>query len=115
MGRVKREILSIFINLTNSQTFFKEFSFSKNCFIPRKGTELEFSDYVLFLDGYLIIFQLKERSERSDSIQNELNWLRNKVQKSATRQIRRSLEYLNKLILIFCLCLYLSGSLIHPL
>jgi len=92
----KREILISFMNLINSQTFFKEFCFSKNCFIPKSGTELEFSDYTLFLNGYLIIFQLKERREKSDLIQKELNWLRNKIQSKATKQIRRSLGYLDE-------------------
>ena len=96
MGKTKRQVLPKFINLINSHTFFKEFTFSKNCFIPKDGTEIEFSDYTLFLDGYLVIFQLKERSIKSDSIQKELNWLKNTVQKHATKQIRKSLEYLNK-------------------
>lgn len=96
MGKTERQVLPKFINLINSRTFFKEFTFSKNCFIPKDGTEIEFSDYTLFLDGHLIIFQLKERSIKSDSIQKELKWLRNKIQKKATKQIRDSLEYLNK-------------------
>lgn len=102
MGRVRREMLSSFMNLVNSETFFKEFSFSNNCFIPKKGTEIEVSDYILFLDGYLIIFQLKERSVISDSVQKELIWLKNKVQKKASKQIRKTLEYLeiNKEVLV---------------
>ncbi|MFX1508300.1 MAG: hypothetical protein ACFFDC_19640 [Promethearchaeota archaeon] len=97
MGKPEREVLSEFLNLVNSQTFFKEFSFAKNCFIPKGGTEIEFSDYVLYLDRYLIIFQLKERCIKSDSTQTELNWLENRIRRNATKQIRKSLEYLNKL------------------
>lgn len=90
----KREILQHFVNLINSYTFFKEFSFSKNSVIPSAGTEIEFSDYVLFCDGYLIIFQLKERSTRSDSDQIEHNWIRNKILKKAKTQLKNSVGFL---------------------
>lgn len=90
------EILSEFVNLINSQTFFKEFSFSKNQFIPQKGTELQFSDYVLLCDEYLIIFELKERTKISESDKTELNWIKNKLEKIAKNQLKKSLKYLNK-------------------
>jgi len=94
MKERQREILVEFVSLINSQTFFKEFSFSKNRFIPKHGTELELSDYVLFFDGYLIIFQLKEREKISESDQNELNWIKNKIEKLAKNQLKKSIKYL---------------------
>lgn len=96
MKVIKREVLTEFVNFINSQTFFKEFSFSKNCFIPKEGTELELSDYVLFFDGYLIIFQLKERSRVGESVQSEIKWIKNKIEKKAKNQLKKSLKYLTK-------------------
>jgi uncharacterized protein (UPF0297 family) len=88
------EILSHFLNLINSQTFFKEFSFSKNCFITKDNTKFEFSDYILLLNGHLIIFQFKQRNDKTESVKTELKWLENKVLKKAKNQIKRSLGYL---------------------
>jgi len=101
MNTHQREILKHFVNLVNSYTFLKEFSFSKNCVIPDVGTEIEFSDYVLFFDGYLILFQLKERSIRSNSDQVELNWIKNKILKKAKTQLKDSVKFLTEAKTVF--------------
>jgi len=94
----KREILPEFVNFINSHTFLKEFSFSKNHFIPEEETELQLSDYVLFFDGYLIIFELKERDKDSisESIDTELKWIKNKIEKKAKNQLKKSFKYLSE-------------------
>lgn len=81
----------------NANIFLKEFSFAKNQFSPSPGEELEFADHVTWLDDLLLLYQLKERGGvKSTSENSEKNWFENKVLKKATKQIRDTLDYLQK-------------------
>ena len=51
---------------------------------------------MLFFDGYLIIFQLKERSRVGESVQSEIKWIKNKIEKKAKNQLKKSLKYLTE-------------------
>jgi hypothetical protein len=80
----------------NENIFFKEFSFSRNKFLPAQETELEFADHVVWLDELLVTFQLKERELSGIHTQEtEIKWFEKKVLGMATRQIRDTLRYLN--------------------
>jgi len=84
------------ISQLHQNLFFREFSFSKNRFSPAQESQLEFADHVLWLDDLFITFQVKERNLAGDHTPDkEIAWLKDSVLKTATRQIRDTLRYLN--------------------
>lgn len=81
------------ISAINTNYFFKEFSFSKNKFLPPSTKEeLELADNFVWLDDLLFIFQIKERNENATGA--VINWYRKKVRNVAVGQIKNSLDYL---------------------
>ncbi len=80
----------------NSGVFFREFSFSRTSFRPTPARQLEFADHTIWIDDLLIVFQLKERTKPTGELAVEERWLREKVFKQATRQIRDTLGYLDE-------------------
>jgi len=88
--------LDDFIAAVNANLFLGEFSFAENQFNPRPGKEVEFADHVVWLHDDVIIFQLKQRDEPTESPEIEEKWFRNKVLRKATKQIRGTLDYLAK-------------------
>lgn len=93
---ITRMTLEKFIADLNSLAFFKEFTFSKNKFMPAAGgTELELADNLVWVGNDLTILQLKERST-ADVVdaESETKWFKNKVLGKATKQIRDTLEFL---------------------
>jgi hypothetical protein len=90
-------LLEDFVAQLNANIFYREFSFSKNTFVPNHAeSEREFADHVIWLDDLLIIYQLKQRDIVSSSEESERKWFANKVIRKATRQIRSTLEYFQK-------------------
>lgn len=90
-------LLEEFLDYLNSNLFLREFTFSKNQFIPDDATELEFADYVVWLDDLLMIFQLKQRESPSKLDENsERNWFKKKVIRKGSSQIRDTLSYLQR-------------------
>lgn len=82
----------------NAWHFFQEFVYSNNTFRPAPPqTEVELADNVLWLDGILFVFQLKERENITDTTAAiERKWFEKKVLNQATRQIRDTLRYLEQ-------------------
>jgi hypothetical protein len=85
------------VSHTNEFYFLREFTFSAVTFSPTAGAEVELADGVIWLDDLAVVFQMKERFERAGSSTDADNrWFENKVIKKATRQIRDTLDYLNR-------------------
>jgi hypothetical protein len=85
----------------NSAYFFREFTFSKNKFKPTTDLELELADAVVWLDDLRIIYQIKERNASTNtSPDQEEKWFKSAVLGKATKQVRNTLEYLQKYSLI---------------
>lgn len=90
-------LLESFLAKLNESIFYREFSFSRNDFHPRPGEKKEFADHVVWIDDFLIIFQLKQRSTgKATSEATERNWFENKVLGKATRQIKDTLGFLDQ-------------------
>lgn len=86
-----------FLSGINANIFLREFSFNKNKFNLNPQEEVQFADHVIWIDDLLLIFQLKERESDIDSTNtNDARWFKKKVLGKATKQIRDSLNYLNK-------------------
>lgn len=45
----------------NEDYFFREFTFSKTTFRPDPNQEVELADSIIWIDEFLIVFQVKER------------------------------------------------------
>jgi len=82
------------ISVINTNVFFKEFTYSKNKFKSPNKQELELADSFVWLGEFLFIFQVKDRHDSTGG--TEENWFKNKVLKSAVRQIKDSLRYLSE-------------------
>ena len=81
----------------NADLFYREFSFSKNKFKPIPAQEREFADLVVWIDDLLIIFQLKQRENiLNTSEETERKWFKTKVLWKAVRQVKDTLNYLNR-------------------
>jgi hypothetical protein len=91
-------LLEDLIGDLNSNVFYREFSYSKNVFVPSAAaSELEFADHVVWIDDLLVIYQLKERDAPSvQSEDGERKWFKKKVLRAATKQVRDTLQYLKK-------------------
>lgn len=88
--------LEEYISDLNSNVFYREFSFSRNKFSPEPKYELEFADNVIYLNDFMIAFQMKERrTSHNTNPEKEEKWFKNKVIRAATKQIRDTLTYLN--------------------
>ena len=88
------ELLQDVLNALNANVFYREFSFSKNVFYPRRGQTEEFADHAIWIDDILIIFQVKERNTGQSSEEMDRRWFQNKVLAKATRQVRNTLGFL---------------------
>lgn len=81
-----------YISELNSNFFFKEFTYSTTKFkFDKKGQELELADNVVWLDDFLLIFQIKERDDSGKS--NIENWFKSKVLRKAVKQIKDTVSY----------------------
>ncbi|MBY3369050.1 hypothetical protein [Rhizobium laguerreae] len=80
----------------NGSTFWKEFTFSQNQFSPRPGQELELADSFVWLGETAFIIQMKERVEPKDDPESERRWFKGAVLKTAVKQIKDSLRFLNE-------------------
>lgn len=78
----------------NQNVFYKEFTFDKNDIIVGNGQSKELADNVLWLDGMMIVIQIKERNS-DDGVCSLESWFENKVLKKAKNQIKRTLDILN--------------------
>jgi hypothetical protein len=85
-------LLSAFVASLNANLFLREFSFAGTCFTPPGGTEVELADHVVRVGDVLLLYQLKERdAAATGSVET---WIKNKVVKKATRQIRTTISLL---------------------
>jgi hypothetical protein len=81
----------------NEWHFFHEFVYSRNTFQPSPGQEVELADNLMWLDDLLIAYQLKERElVPGANAETEKCWFERKVLKQATRQVRDTVGYLNR-------------------
>jgi hypothetical protein len=81
-----------YISELNSNFFFKEFTYSSTKFkFDKKGQEFELADNVVWLDDFLLIFQIKERDDSGKL--NIENWFKNKVLRKAVKQIKNTILY----------------------
>ncbi len=88
-------LLEKFLSKLNENIFYREFSFSKNDFHPRPGEKKQFADHAVWIDDFLIIFQLKQRTTNEVmSEAHERSWFENKVLKRAKKQIKGTLGFL---------------------
>lgn len=88
--------LEEYIAQLNSLAFWREFTFAKNTFSPRPGSELELADNFVWFGDRAYILQLKQRDKLTGNPDSERSWFKKKVLKKATSQIRDSLQYLDK-------------------
>lgn len=82
------------VTLINQNLFFKEFTFDKNDFKIENGNTLELADNVLWLDDLLIVIQIKEKSSDTTDDASLRKWFENKILRSARKQVKSTLEYL---------------------
>lgn len=82
-------LLSAFVASLHSNLFLREFSFARTCFTPSGGTEVELADHVVRVGDLLFLYQLKERDAAATG--GVEAWIRNKVVKKASRQIRSTI------------------------
>lgn len=80
----------------NGSTFWKEFTFSQNQFSPRPGQELELADSFIWLGDTAFIIQMKERAEPKEAPEAERRWFKDSVLKTAVRQIKDSIRFLEE-------------------
>ncbi|MGD9481523.1 hypothetical protein [Shinella sp. G-2] len=80
----------------NGSTFWKEFTFSQNQFSPRPGQELKLADSFVWLGETAFIIQMKERAEPKDDPEAERRWFKDAIMRTAARQIKDSLRFLNE-------------------
>lgn len=81
----------------HSIIFFEEFSFSNNQFTTPKSEEFELADAVVMLGKDLLVYQIKERKAPNNASQEtEKQWFERKVLGKAVKQIRDTIEYLNR-------------------
>lgn len=80
----------------NGSTFWKEFTFSQNQFSPQPGQELELADSFVWLGETAFIIQMKERAEPKDDPEAERRWFKDAIMRTAVRQIKDSLRFLNE-------------------
>jgi hypothetical protein len=85
-------LLSAFVSSLHSNLFLREFSFARTCFTPLGGTEVELADHLVRVGDLLFLYQLKERDAAATGTVEA--WIRNKVVKKATRQIRSTIGLL---------------------
>lgn len=94
---MENHALQDLISLLNEKHFLGEFAFGKPEFIDTDGGKKEFADCVIWLEDEVVLFQVKERDE--DSIKNyksESNWFKNKILKLAKKQIKDTIDYLQR-------------------
>jgi len=87
-------ILEDHIAHINSLAFWKEFTFSKNKFMPQPGRELELADNLVWFGERAFVLQLKQREDATTDAAAELSWFRKKVLDKATSQIRDTIRFL---------------------
>ena len=81
----------------NEWHFFREFVYSRNTFQPSPGQEVELADSLMWLGDLLIAYQLKERElVPGANAETEKRWFEKKVLRQATRQVRDTVGYLNR-------------------
>lgn len=85
-------LLSAFVSSLHSNLFLREFSFARTCFTPPGYTEVELADHLVRVGDLLFLYQLKERDAGATGAVEV--WIRNKVVKKATRQIRSTIGLL---------------------
>ena len=93
---LNKDPLEIFANILNGKFFFREFTHSDNKLKQKNGDEYELADSVIYIKNILIIFQIKRRENQTYDIEKEDNWYDNKVIGLAKKQIRDTLDYLDK-------------------
>lgn len=87
----EKGLLQSIVDHCLSELFIKEFIFSENVFYPEKGITREFSDFVLLVEGIMVVCELKERGDGA-TVSDEL-WLQNEIKK-ATTQHNNSKEFI---------------------
>lgn len=89
--------LEEFLARFNENLFFREFSFSQTKFTPPAKSELELADHIVWLDGLLLTFQLKERAERGETTaEGEEKWFSRKVLGKAKKQVKDTHHYIKE-------------------
>jgi hypothetical protein len=86
--------LEEYIAQLNSLAFWREFTFARNTYSPRPGSELELADNLVWFGDRAYILQLKERDNPTSNPDTERSWFQRKILGNATSQIRNSLSYL---------------------
>lgn len=80
----------------NSLVFWPEFTFIESRFKPTPDKNAELADNVIWYGDRAFVVQMKEREKPSPDPESEKKWFRKRVLDEATKQIRDSLEYLEK-------------------
>jgi len=82
------------IALLHRNHFLSEFTFTKNEFTPKGGSEEEFADGVIWLENEMLVFQIKERNaSKIGDIESEKKWFFNKILNIAKKQIKKTISY----------------------
>ncbi len=90
---IRRSFEAVFAGAT-AGFFLREFCFSSTEFVPPNKSEVELADFVIQLDDLLMVFQVKARESTTADPERERSWFRDKVLKTATRQVRETVMYL---------------------
>ncbi|QND63679.1 hypothetical protein HB777_07050 [Mesorhizobium loti] len=87
--------LEEFIGQQNGTTFWKEFTFTQ-LKLRVAGGEAELADNVVWFGDVAIIIQMKERVAETEDPEAERRWFNNKVMKTAIKQIKDSMRFLDE-------------------
>jgi hypothetical protein len=80
----------------NESYFFREFTFSTNKFSASKKTELELADKIVWLEDFVMVFQVKERFAALPTAETEEGWFLKEILGKAVGQVENTLTYLHK-------------------
>lgn len=85
-----------YVNFVNDNMFLKEFTYSDNEIRIDDG-EIELADNIVWVDNFLFLIQIKHRNPSDKKgVQDEIKWFKNKIEKIAKRQIKKSIQNINE-------------------
>lgn len=91
-GMIDATLLAQFVAFLSADVFLREFSFSQTKFSPFGVSEVELADHLVRIGNLVFLYQLKERDSTTATPVSQ--WLKTKVLKKATQQIRATVHLL---------------------
>jgi hypothetical protein len=85
-----------YVNFVNDNIFLKEFTYSDNEIKINAG-KIELADNIVWVDNFLFLIQIKYRNpSAAKDVQDEIKWFKNKIEKIAKGQIKKSIQNISK-------------------